>query len=88
MMMNDGPSAQHRLLRLHNVLDLTGVSRSQWYAMMADGRAPRSVPLSEKSRAWDSREIAAWIEARIAARPAVAIKPAVRRPEGATQSAI
>lgn len=55
------------LWRIDTVVQRTGVSRSTVYALVKEGSFPRSVPLIGKTVAWDSREIEAWIEARIAA---------------------
>tara|TARA_R110000822_G_scaffold49736_3_gene130486 strand:+ start:6789 stop:7043 length:255 start_codon:yes stop_codon:yes gene_type:complete len=55
------------LWRIDTVVQRTGLSRSTVYALVKEGSFPRSVPLIGKTVAWDSREIEAWIEARIAA---------------------
>jgi prophage regulatory protein len=55
------------LWRIDTVVQRTGLSRSTVYALVKDGSFPRSVPLIGKTVAWDSREVEAWIEARIAA---------------------
>ncbi len=61
-----------RLMRLPEVLQYTGLPRSTVYAMMRKG-FPKPVKLSERSSAWRSDEIQAWIEARTrASRPELA----------------
>ncbi|MBA6413970.1 AlpA family phage regulatory protein [Parahaliea sp. F7430] len=64
--VNRGP----RLIRLREVRDLTGLSRSYIYALAADGRFPKSVALvpGGSSRAWVEAEVTAWLQQRIAER--------------------
>jgi prophage regulatory protein len=61
---------QRRLIRLPEVLRTVGCSRSQWYHLISLKRAPSPVPLGERMRAWDEREVQAFISERIAARDA------------------
>lgn len=61
-----------RLVRLPYVKLHTGLSRSEIYRRIAAGTFPAPVKLGERASAWDSREIDAWIAARIAARDAKA----------------
>lgn len=56
-----------RLLRLPNVLERTGLSRSTLYA---DPSFPKAVKVGQRAVAWPEDEIDAWIEARIEAREA------------------
>lgn len=58
------------LLRIGDVMQLTKLSKSYVYALAADGRFPRSIPLvpGGKSRAWVYSEVLEWIEQRIAER--------------------
>jgi prophage regulatory protein len=65
---------QQRLIRLPEVLRTVGMSRSAWYLLVSRGRAPRAVPLSERSRAWVEREIQEFVSARIAERDAKSAK--------------
>ena len=55
-----------RLLHLKDVLRLTSLSRTSIYRLMARGRFPGSVALGSRV-AWIESEVAAWIDARIAA---------------------
>lgn len=55
------------LLRLQQVLALTGLSRSVLYKLTAEGNFPASIRLSGRAVAWDSLAVEAWIESRIAA---------------------
>jgi prophage regulatory protein len=61
-----------RLERLPTVTARTGLKRSEIYRRMAIGTFPKRIALGPNSTAWDSREITAWIEARIAERDAKA----------------
>ncbi len=57
-----------KLIRLHEVLAATGLSRSEIYRLEALGHFPKRVPISERSTAWAQDEIEKWVEARIAQR--------------------
>lgn len=59
-----------RLLRIREVMRLTGLSKSHLYALAAEGRFPRSVPLvpGGSARAWILGEVRSWIQQRIAER--------------------
>jgi prophage regulatory protein len=55
------------LLRLRQVLERTGLSRSELYRAQQAKKFPSSVPLGERTVAWVADEIDAWIEDKIAA---------------------
>lgn len=57
---------EQRLIRLPEVQRLTGLSRSQTYALVRDGRFPSPLKLSERCSAWDESAVRAWIDSRIA----------------------
>ena len=59
-----------RLLRIGEVINITGLSRSSIYALAAEGRFPKSIPLipGGMSRAWVYSEIQDWLDQRIAER--------------------
>lgn len=57
-----------QLLRLPQVRERTGLSRSTVYRLQENGEFPRSVALGPRSVAWVAREIDQWIEDRIAKR--------------------
>ena len=59
-----------RLLRLPDVLVRVGISRSAVYELVQRGAFPRPVKLGTRCTAWVEREISAWIDVRIAERPA------------------
>jgi len=58
------------LWRLPTVSGMTGLGRSQIYALIRAGHFPRPCKLSERCSAWDSAEIEGWIADRIAERDA------------------
>ena len=48
------------LLRLRDVCQIVGLSRSTIYKRLADGRFPKPVRLGERAVRWPSNEIATW----------------------------
>lgn len=67
------PARHTQLLRLCEVLQRTGVSRSWVYRQVADGSFPKPVKLNRTS-AWLESEIEDWIDARIAQRDLVVVR--------------
>ena len=57
------------VVRRKQLLELTGISRTQQQRLEDAGRFPRRFKLTDEGTAvaWDGREVAAWIEERIAA---------------------
>ena len=51
-----------RFLRLKEVADVTGLSRSQIYALVARGEFPRQRKLGKRSSGWRESEVTVWIE--------------------------
>lgn len=58
------------LERLSSVKERTGKSRTTIYRDIAAGTFPRPLKIGARASAWDSREVDAWIAARIAERDA------------------
>lgn len=56
-----------QLIRLKEVMDLCGLSRSSIYAAMKRGDFPPSVKVGSRSSAWVKSEIEDWIRACIRA---------------------
>lgn len=54
-----------RLIRLNEVLHITGLSRSTVYKYAADGVFPKPVSLGDRAVAWVENEINDWLSARI-----------------------
>ena len=57
-----------RFLRLRDVLARVPLSRSRLYELAAANppRFPKPIKLSDRASAWNSDEIEAWLDARIA----------------------
>jgi len=64
----------HRLIRLREVLAITGLSRSHVYNLATQGKFPAPLKLSERSSAWILAEVNGWINERIANRDAEVVK--------------
>lgn len=58
------------ILRRPAVTRKTGLATSSLYAAIARGEFPKPIQIGERSVGWLSREVDAWIEARIAERDA------------------
>jgi prophage regulatory protein len=61
-----------RILRLPQVVEATGETRSTIYKRISEGEFPKPVKLGAKSVGWVEDEIAAYNERRIAKRDAEA----------------
>jgi prophage regulatory protein len=59
-----------RMLRLPEVMALTGRGRSSIYADMAAGKMPKCIKIGPRAVAWDAGEIAAWQASKLAERDA------------------
>lgn len=59
-----------KLLKLPDVQELTGLSRSQIYALIAKQKFVRPVKISRSSR-WPLDAVMAWVDERIAERDAI-----------------
>lgn len=59
-----------RLIRMKQVQDMTGLSRSYLYDLSNRGIFPKSISLvpGGTAKAWDEQEVHDWIDQRIAAR--------------------
>lgn len=57
-----------RLIRLSEVRQVVGLSRSEIYRLIGLDRFPKQVPLGQRAVAFDAEEIEAWVAARIKAR--------------------
>ncbi|WP_350586641.1 AlpA family transcriptional regulator [Pseudoalteromonas sp. RB2-MNA-CIBAN-0110] len=59
-----------RLIKLKEVLHITGLSRSTVYRFMGDGGFPMKVELGGNSVAWVESEVEEWISEKIGKRDA------------------
>lgn len=57
-----------RFLRLREVLEIVGLSKSAVYARIRQGSFPKSISLGGTSVAWIEAEVTDWMNARIALR--------------------
>ncbi|MEA9428256.1 helix-turn-helix transcriptional regulator [Aeromonas caviae] len=73
-MKNTNPTIAVRFIRIREVCEKTGLSKSSIYDLMTQGRFPQTVRLSEAGRgvAFVEAEVDAWMAQRIAARNAAA----------------
>ena len=55
-----------RLIRLPEVISITGLSRSSIYAQIKAGKFPAPISIGPRMSAWDSDLIEAWVSERIA----------------------
>ena len=53
------------VLRLHDLVSRTGLSRSSIYKMMGESRFPKSFSLSPRCIGWLESDISTWIEMRV-----------------------
>ena len=56
-----------KLLRINAVKEKTGLKHAMLYALIAEGKFPKPVKLSERCVAWLLSEVEAFIQGRIAA---------------------
>lgn len=54
--------ADDTMLRVPDVVRLTGISHTTIKRMQADGRFPKAMRLGERAKGWPAREVKAWIE--------------------------
>lgn len=64
LMSREPNSPQHRILRLPDVVRLTGMKRSWLYRESAAGRFPRQVKIGRAS-GWDAHAVDEWIAERL-----------------------
>lgn len=57
-----------RILRKHQVLELTGLARSTLYLYIKRGEFPAQVKLGSKIVGWLESEVNEWINARVQSR--------------------
>jgi prophage regulatory protein len=59
-----------RLLRLAQVIEVTGLGKTKIYELQADGSFPSSVPITGHTVGWVESEIQEWLATRVALRRA------------------
>ena len=58
----------NRIIRLKEVITLTGLSRSTVYKLMNEQRFPSSIKLGPSSTGWRINDIQNWLDSRCSAR--------------------
>ena len=56
---------EHQIIRLKDVIALTGLSISTIYLRMVQGKFPKDINLGSRAVRWISSEVNEWIEERI-----------------------
>lgn len=69
-------TASLRLVRIHEVVAICGLSRSSIYIAIKDGSFPRQVAIGGRARAWVQHEVENWACQRIRARQQTGPAPA------------
>lgn len=54
-----------RLIRLKEVMHVTGLARATIYKYMDEGTFPKSVPLGGRAVAWEESQVEDWILERL-----------------------
>ena len=55
---------QNRILRLPEVMKITGLPRSTIYLYMKEGDFPKQIQLTKRSVGWRSKEVQKFIDSR------------------------
>jgi prophage regulatory protein len=63
-MKKDIPTEDLRIIRIRDVIELTGLSRSAIYAAVKAGTFPRQLKLSARSSGWLRNEVVLWVKER------------------------
>ena len=56
-----------RIIRLPEVKEMTGLSRSTIYLRISKGAFPQSISLGERAVGWLEADVKQWLDARVAA---------------------
>lgn len=62
--LSDLITPPRKALRLSSVLCKVGISRTQIYRLINQGKFPRQFHLSERIAVWDEAEIDAWLASK------------------------
>ncbi|MCF7986797.1 MAG: AlpA family phage regulatory protein [Methylovulum sp.] len=57
--------SEKRLIRLQEVLHLTGLSRSGIYRGMDSGIFPKQIKIGDKAVAWSYEQVHAWLDEKL-----------------------
>ena len=64
------PITPIRILRLGQVIGVTGLGKTKIYELQAAGHFPMRVQITAHTVGWVEEEVQAWLARRVAARPA------------------
>lgn len=53
------------IIRLPDVIRITGLSRAVIYQQISDGAFPKQIKLSTRASGWLNSEIQSWLQARV-----------------------
>ena len=67
MSRSEKSTNMEKLLRLPQVLNTVGISKSTLYQLVARGDFPKPIKIGQRTSAWPESAIRQWIEQRIAA---------------------
>lgn len=59
------PNGPDRILRLPNVIERTGLSRSTVYRKIQERTFPKPLKISERCIGWRESELEAWLESPV-----------------------
>jgi prophage regulatory protein len=71
-----------RILRLPQVLDITGLGKTKIYQLQSEGNFPMRVPITDYSVGWIEQEVLDWLAKRVAIRKSRALNGCFRRSSG------
>jgi prophage regulatory protein len=78
----------HRIILFRDLPQFTGLAETRLNELIAVGRFPQPVKLSERRKGWIESEVISWQQARIAERDRASIpQPRWRPPSAAEESA-
>lgn len=59
---NNAPQTDIGFYRLPQITDLTGMSRSNWWKLVKDGKAPKGIKLSPRITVWKKADIHEYLQ--------------------------
>ncbi len=65
MIDSETATGAFKLLKLRQVMSITGLARSTVYKYCAENSFPKPIQLGERSVAWVEGEVQGWIEQKI-----------------------
>ena len=76
-------NAPIRILRLGQVIEVTGLGKTKIYELQAAGQFPMRVQITAHTVGWVEHEVQAWLASRVATRSVLTVDPGreiLRRP--------